>query len=99
MNKDNPGDPLYVIFVHDYNPDPNFPLSSSGANIDLYGTEGGYRHYSVPRSEPLAENRSRYWIIGRLDPLERFHAKNILVSGAPGQGETVVQFINSFFKD
>ena len=99
MNKDNPGDPLYVIFVHDYRHDSAFPLSSSGANIDLYGTEGGYRHYTVPKQEPLPENKSRYWIIGRLDPLERFHAKNILVSGAPSGSQTLGDFIISFFKD
>ena len=83
----NPGDFVYAIFVYDYRPNPSFPMSSSGANIDLYGSEEGFLQFSVPTQEPLPGSQSQYWIIGCLDPLDSFQANNTLVSGASSEAE------------
>ena len=38
--------------INDYNPNPNYPLSQSGGNIDIYGTPEGFLQFSVPTEEP-----------------------------------------------
>ncbi len=55
----DPSDNIYAIFIIDYRPNANFPLSQSGANIDIYGLPEGFLQFSVPTEEPTPGEQSR----------------------------------------
>ena len=48
----DPADYIYAIFIFDYSPNPNYPLSTSGGNVDIYGMPEGFLQFSVPTEEP-----------------------------------------------
>ena len=63
--------------IHDFAPNPNFPLSDSEGTVELFPAGGEKRTVEVP-----SETSGRYWIIGTfngVDGLDGIDISNTIV--------------------